>query len=106
MTKDAHGGLEVHLEARADGHRKIAEARQDRDLDVAVEHVALQVLEEHAHERAAVLRGLVAERARDVADDADGDLAQLRVLVRLERGVKERQEGLDVCNEALLECWK
>lgn len=63
LPQDTHRRVQVRLERGADGHRDITEARQDGDLDVAVEDVALQVLEEHVHERARVLRGLITQRA-------------------------------------------
>ena len=79
--------MQVRLKRWANRHREVTEARENGDLHIAVEHLALEVLEKNTHERLAVLRGLITERTRNVTDDADGDFAQLRVLVRLESGV-------------------
>lgn len=103
LPENTHRSLEVRLECRTNRDCEVTEARQDRDLDIAIQNITLKVLEEHAHEGAAVLRSLVAESARDIADDTDSNRAELRILVRLECRIEMREERRNIGSKALFE---
>jgi hypothetical protein len=64
LVQHANGRGKVRLKCGTNGQCDIAEARQNGDLDVAVENVTLQVLEQHTHECGRVLHGLFAEGTR------------------------------------------
>jgi hypothetical protein len=87
FPQDSHRCVEVRLESGTNRERDVAEARQDGDLDVPVEHLALEVLKQDGHELVRVLRALVAQCAADIADEANRDSAKLCVLVCLESGI-------------------
>jgi hypothetical protein len=70
-----------------------------------VQHLGLKVLEEGVHELVAVLDGLLAKGTADVADEADGDGAELVLFLRLEGGGEVRHKGGDVGMEVLLESY-
>jgi len=44
LPQDLHRRLQVRLKRRPDRQSDITEARKNRDLDIAVQHVAAQVL--------------------------------------------------------------
>lgn len=102
LPEDAHRRTKVWLESSTDRERDITKARQDRDLHVPVQHFALQVLQQHIHEWPRVRGALIAERAGEIADDADCNRAELGIFVRLESRCEVREEGLHVGCEALL----
>lgn len=68
-----------------------------------MEHGALQICEQDFHKALAVRQTCFAERAADVANETDGDRCELVLLVRVERVDEERQEGLQVGVELLVE---
>ena len=88
LPQDLHRRLQIRLECRPNRQSDITEARKNRDLDIAVQHLTAQVLQQHRHEVGRILCTLFAKRTGNVADDANSDSAKLGILVCFESGVE------------------
>jgi hypothetical protein len=83
-SQNAHSGREVRLKVGADGHRDIAEARHNGDLDLTIEYRALQALEEHSHESVAIGGSLFTEGSTNISYETNCDGTELRILIGLQ----------------------
>lgn len=91
------------LKCRTNGKCDVSETCQDRYFHIAVENFALQILKKKIHEGVRILRALLPEGSRNIANDSDCYSAKLCILVTLQGRIEEWQECLDVGREVLLE---
>lgn len=105
-SQDTHSSSKVRLKVGADGHGNVAEAGHNSNLNLTIEHRALQTLEEYRHEGVAIGSSLFSESSANVPDETNCDRAKLRVLVGLQCRAQIRSKSIQVRVESSLQCWK